>query len=499
MPNELLIESGPHETRVALLEEGRVVEVHIERATEPGLVGSIYKGRVSRVVPGIQAAFVDLGLDRDAFLFAGDMQRSRNAARRANEEEAAPVEQPSISELVQQGQEVLVQIVKEPLPGKGARISSQISLPGRLVVLLPGAEGVGISRRISSPDERLRLDEALTEMVPEGCGVIARTVAAGRDSEDLSRDLDGLQVRWEEIQRRAAGVRVPGKVHEEANLVLRAARDLLSEDIAEIWVDGSAARESLVEVLESMEPTLVERVRIHRAEEPLFASRGVEAAISRAMRSRVWLESGGFIVINPTEALVAIDVNSGRHTEASALEATALETNLEAAVEVARQIRLRDLAGIIVVDFIDMIESPNRAAVTARLEEALARDRTRVQISQMSDFGLVAVTRKRMRGGLRQKLTEICPCCAGEGRIRNALTVGLELARELRQKDSGLEETPVEVRLQPRTARALTDSHPSLLAAVEEGASGALEIRGDERLGLEEFEIGTVRNRQHDG
>jgi ribonuclease G len=499
MPNELLIESGPHETRVALLEEGRVVEVHIERATEPGLVGSIYRGRVSRVVPGIQAAFVDLGLDRDAFLFAGDLQRSGDAASTANgQTEESPPLQPSISELVHQGQEMLVQVVKEPLPGKGARISTQLSLPGPLVVLLPGATGVGISRRISTPDERRRLEESLSEMVPEGCGVIARTAAEGRTSKDLHRDLDRLQCQWEQIQRRAAGVRVPGRVHEEASLALRAARDLLSGDIAEVWLEGSLDRESLIEALENLEPSLVERIRIHRAEEPLFARRGVDAAISRAMRSRVWLDSGGFIVINPTEALVAIDVNSGRHTEASALEATALETNLEAAVEVARQIRLRDLAGIIVVDFIDMIEPRNRAAVTTRFEEAMARDRTRAQISQMSDFGLVAVTRKRMRGSLGQNLTEICPCCDGEGRIKDAVTVGLELARELRRRGSGFEKTPIAVRLHPRTARVLAESHPQLLTAIEDGAGGALEIRGDERLGLEEFEIETVRDLGHD-
>lgn len=490
MPSELLIETGPYETRVAMMEEGRVVEVHIERTADPGIVGSIYKGRVSRVVPGIQAAFVDLGFDRDAFLFAGDLQRSSAEDLSADSQAERPrADLRPIADHVRQGQEIVVQVVKEPLPGKGARISSQISLPGRLLVLLPDAGGVGISRRIVDPEERQRLADILVDLVPDDVGVIVRTAASGRAADEIRRDLGWLRSRWQEIQQRATGIHAPGRVDAEADLVLRAARDLLNDSIAEIWVDGEQAHDALGDYLRHVDPQRVHRLRCHRGEESLFDRRGVDLAITKAMRSRVWLDSGGFIVINPTEALVAIDVNSGRHTEAAALEATALETNLEAAVEVARQIRLRDLAGIIVVDFIDMTEPRHRADLVSRFEQALAEDRTRAQVSEMSDFGLIAVTRKRMRGGLRQRLTEVCPCCAGDGRVKDAVTVGLEMMRELHRKSAGTARRILRVRMSPRTKQALEVQHRDLRDAIEQSVEGGLELEADDSLGLEEFHI----------
>ncbi len=490
MSNELLIEAGPHETRVAILEDGRVVEVHIERATQPGVVGNIYKGRVSRVVPGIQAAFVDVGLQRDAFLFAGDLQRSGPFdLSKSEDKERRPPDQRPIADQVKEGQDLLVQVVKEPLPGKGARISSQLSLPGRLVVLLPGASGVGISRRISALEERQRLEGLLEEMMPEGHGVIVRTAGAERRRQELRRDLDWLLRSWGEIKNRSTGVSAPGLVRQETGLARRAVRDLLNREISNAWIDGAAAHKATARYLEEVDREMVDLLRLYEGADPLFQFRGVDSAIAKALRSRVWLSSGGYIVINPTEALVAIDVNSGRSTEAAALEATAFATNLEAAVEVAQQIRLRDLAGIIVVDFIDMVEPQHRAELATSFEAALNQDRTRTQISQMSDFGLIAVTRKRMRGGLRQRLMQVCPCCSGEGRVMDPATLGLEMDRALRRRagESGLRD--LRIRLHSQTKRALEAHQQDLLSGLGESVAGKLELEADDDLGIDEFEI----------
>ena len=486
MTNELLIEAGPHETRVAVLEAGELVEVHIERPAEPAVVGSIYKGRVSRVVPGIQAAFVDIGLDRDAFLFAGDLQRSGPVDLSSENSE---VRHRPIAEQVQQGQELLVQGVKESLPGKGARISSQISIPGRFLVLLPGSAGVGVSRRIEDPAERQRLEELVQAMMPAGDGVIVRTAAENGSKEELRRDLDRLNRTRQEIEMEAASTQAACLVRGEMNLALRVARDFLNESYSEVWIEGPSAYAAVESYLSDRDRDFVPWLRLHEGETSLFDRRGVDAAIAKAMRTRVWLKSGGFIVINPTEALVAIDVNSGRNTEASELEATALQTNLEAAEESARQIRLRDLAGIIVVDFIDLMEPDNRAELVATFAGALDRDRTRIQVSEMSDFGLVAVTRKRMRGGLRQRLTRVCPCCSGEGRIKDAATIGLELDRALRKMSDDVLDRGVRVRLNSRTKADLEGAQDKLLEAIQKGVGVELELATADDLGLDEFEI----------
>ena len=490
MANELLIEAGPHETRVAVLEDGEIVEVHIERASESAIVGSLYKGRVSRVVPGIQAAFVDIGLDRDAFLFAGDLRKSDLVELVADDRvERQRAEPRPIAEQVEQGQELLVQALKEPLPGKGARISSQVSLPGRFLVLLPGASGVGVSRRISETQERERLDSCVAAMLAEGEGVIVRTAAVGKSAEILERDLGWLRRTWTETANRAAGIAAPGVVRREAGLAERAVRDFLNDDISGLSVDGPDAYEALREYLAEVDPETVNRLSQLKEEDSLFEHRGVDTAIAKALRTRIWLASGGFIVINPTEALVAIDVNSGRNTDRTELEATARQTNLEAAIEVAHQIRLRDLAGIIVVDFIDMVVPENRAELVKTFEQALSRDRTRLQISEMSDFGLIAVTRKRMRGGLRQRLTQVCTCCSGEGRIKDPTTVGLELEREIRRRHPQPETCNLGIRLHPQTKAALENEQAALLVAIKNQVGGTLDLKADEKLALDAFEI----------
>ena len=476
MSNELLIEAGAYETRVALLEDGKLVEVHLERRLEAGVVGDIYKGRVSRVVPGIQAAFIDIGLSRDAFLFAGDIRRDNRP----------------ITEEVKQGQELLVQVVKESLPGKGTRISSQVSLPGRFVVLMPGGSGVGVSRRIADQQERERLELELDRILPDNCGVIVRTAGENRAIADLGQESLQLEETWKQLQARASGLRAPALVHREMNLAMRSVRDFSSQDIAKIWVEGADIHRDARQYLEQTDPSLTDLIRHHTGQGLLFDRFGIDKALSRAMRTRVWLSSGGFIVINPTEALVAIDVNSGRNTEGVELEETARSTNLEAALEVARQIRLRDLSGIIVVDFIDLLEAKHREELMAVFESALERDRTRTQTSQMSDFGLVAVTRKRMRGGLLQRMTEPCPCCAGEGWIKDPTTVGLELCRELERRHSDLSGEGLVVEVHPRVKGVLEGEQGGILDALREQAAGELELEENSDLQFGDFVIRTA-------
>jgi len=477
MSSQLLIESGLHETRAALLEEGRLVEVHIERGPDAGVVGSIYRGRVSRVLPGIQAAFVDIGLDRDAFLYVGDLQPTAAGS-------------PSIESVVKSGQELIVQVIKEPLPGKGARITSQITLPGLFLVLLPGVDSVSIARRITAPEERRRLESLLREIRPEAAGLIARTAGAGRTDDELLQDLRRQEQRWDDIQSRATTAKAPALLYQELGLPERAVRDLLDESVGEVWVEGDAAHARITEFLQAMDTPMAEKVRCYREAESLFDRFDVEVAIDKALQSRVWLRSGGFLVINSTEALVAIDVNTGRYTGASDLEATALETNLEAAVEVARQIRLRDLSGIIVVDFIDMADSEHQARVLTHLESVLENDRARTQVAGVSEFGLVEITRKRIRGGLQQRLAQPCPCCAGKGWTKGPASVALELGRALRRRPRGSGQS-LRLRAHPHLVKAWQEEQGELLAELEAERDQRIELEEDHRLRPDEYEIVT--------
>jgi ribonuclease G len=321
--------------------------------------------------------------------------------------------------------------------------------------------------------------------------VIVRTAGEDRPIADLRREIAQLYETWKKLRVRAGGLSAPALVHREMTLAMRSVRDFSSQDIARIWIEGAETYRDARHYLEQIDPPLTERIRHHKGQELLFDRFGIDRALSRAMRTRVWLRSGGFIVINPTEALVAIDVNSGRNTEGVELEETARITNLEAAWEVARQIRLRDLSGIIVVDFIDMMEMKHRQDLMEAFEAALERDRTRTQVSQMSDFGLVAVTRKRMRGGLLQRMTEPCPCCAGEGWIKDPTTVGLELGRELGRRHSDLSGVRLIVELHPRVKDVLEREQEGILGALREQAAGELELVENSGLQFGEFVIRT--------
>ncbi len=487
--SRLLIESGPHETRVALVEENRVVEVQIEDPLDRGAVGNIYKGRVSKVLPGIEAAFVNIALERDAFLYAGDINGRPPIDEDLSELGSEARGSEAINNLIREDDELLVQVIKDALPSKGARITAQITVPGRFVVLLPGAEDVGVSRRLTDPDERERLASLLEAIRPQGVGLIARTAAAGRSQQEIHRDFDRLMRVWSQIQRTAAKTIAPGRVHSELDLPMRVIRDQPIDQLEEILIDGNEIYDDLGNYLEELDPEL--RQRLSRFDGPgqLFETAGVDTAIQKALRGRVWLPSGGYIVISPTEALVAIDINTGRYIGSEDIETTALKVNSEAAVEVARQVRLRDLSGIIIVDFIDMERPEHRKEVLDIFGTELQKDRTRIHISGMSELGLVEVTRKRSRNDLSRRLTGPCPCCQGRGRVRTPKAVCLEMRRALVRLDESHPDRPFHVELHPQVAQALEGDLNAILEEIEVRIGAAIELRQDAALKPDEFKI----------
>ncbi len=497
MSRKLLIESDPHEVRVALLEDERLSEVWIERHHERGPVGNIYRGRVARVVPGIQAAFVDIGLERNAFLYVGDVRdRLAELADLVGEDEDWETgrrgEPRRIDELLSPGQELIVQVRKAPVRKKGARVTTQIALPGRYLVLMPTTADTGISRRIDDVDERERLLAVLDELGPVPGGVIIRTAGEGCDGRQLGHDLDYLSRLWQEVAERAEKAKAPALVYRELDLARRTVRDRLDDSFEVVWVDGDEAYRQVLADVEALEPQLVEKVL--PCDEPgrLFAQFGLPRELEKALRNRIWLRSGGYLVIQQTEALVAIDVNTGRYLGRKSLEETVLHANLEAVDEVARQIRLRDLGGIIVIDFIDMVESENRRRVVAELEDRLKSDRSRVRVSRISEFGLVEVTRKRSRSNLHRVLTRPCPCCGENGRIKSVATVCLELRRQLLQPGAGGtagQMSAVTVRVPPDVARALETTWAPVMRELEERLGAAPRLEPDPKIHPDRFEL----------
>jgi ribonuclease G len=499
MTLKMLIESDPHQTRIAVLEDDRLTEIFVERRRHRGLVGNVYKGKVTRVLPGMQAAFVDVGLERDAFLYVSDVASDVEAMEElelgeaGTEEPPAPANAgglpPSIDDLLKPGQEIIVQVVKDPLPNKGARISTHITLPGRYLVLLPTVRHFGVSRRIDDEAERERLLGVLGQLPLAGGGLIVRTVGEGKGREEFESDLAYLSRLWDKVRQRAGRVTAPMLLHQDLDLSLRVVRDLLRQDFSVLWVDGAETYERIVEFLDQVQPALVGKVKLFRQEATLFEQFGIEDQIEAALKSKVWLKSGGYIVINPTEALVAIDVNTGRFVGQSNLEDTVLQTNLEAVQEIVRQIRLRDLGGIIVIDLIDMGEEEHRAQVFASLDQELRKDRAKTKLLNISEFGLVEITRKRSRANLERLLTQPCPYCAGRGRIKSLATICLNLRRELLRLRGRIGHGELLLRVHPEIARALQHEERAILDELERSLEVTILLQSDPELHHERFDV----------
>jgi ribonuclease G len=498
MTKEILVSTTPQETKVALLEDNLVSELFIEREAHRGVVGNIYKGLVTRVLPGMQSAFVGLGLERDAFLYVADALEGLDENLLTAEEQAAatggPARGASIEDLLREGQEVLVQVVKEPLGTKGARITSHISLPGRYTVFMPTVEHVGVSRKIVEDEERRRLKSLLKELRQErgGGGFIARTAGQGHAREDFERDVRYLSRTWDEVRAVASRQSAPALLHRELSLVQRLLRDILSEDIASIRLDSEREFQRTLELVGQLQPELAPRVRLFDKPLNILEEHGVTTELERALRSKVWLPTGGYIVINHTEALVAIDVNTGRYVGKKGLEDTILRTNLEAAREIVRQIRLRDLGGILVVDFIDMEERKSRQKLMAALEQELRRDRSPSKVLQVSEFGLVILTRRRVRQSLERTLCQPCPYCAGSGMIKSVATVCSEIYDEVRKLAADLKGHGLLLRVNPEVARALAGEEAGLLRELQSLASTSeIRVQADPLLHQEQFDLVT--------
>lgn len=485
-PCEIAVNVMPEETRAVVLEDGKPVEILVERASDRTLVGSIFVGRVDRVLPGMACAFVDVGLPRHAFLYVSDAAPEDDAPPELREPPApdedeggdegaeAPVTSGPraraalarrIEDLVRVGDRIVVQVAREPFRSKGARVTTHVSLAGRFLVYLPQSSHVGISRRIQPESERERVREIVEGWASEGGGYIVRTAASGQTAEALAADRDDLRERWRLVAERLSTATPPARVHDEIPLAVKAVRDQLGSGLAKVTVDDAATRDALVAFLRAHAPELAAHVVLHAEPTPLFDALGLESDIEKSLRDRAWLKSGGYLVIDQLEALVAIDVNTGKFTGSRGLEETALTINVEAAREVARQLRLRDLGGIVVVDFIDMAEPRNRRQVMEELHAALARDRAKTTVLGMSEFGLVQITRQRQRRSLETQLTEACPQCAGSGRVRSVETTALQALRRLRSA----------ARAAPSVRELRVKAHPAVADALEELERNARE------------------------
>ena len=484
MSKTLLINARSFETRVALVEGKQCLEVSVERLKEGALAGSIYMGRVARVLPGMQAAFVDIGLAKAAFLYAGD------AAGGAELDDPPVGDQiQRVEDLLHEGQEIMVQVAKEPLGNKGARLTTHITLPGRNLVFMPTFDHVGVSRRIEDEDERARLRGIIEEMRPEGVGFIARTVSEGCQPEKLQAEMDFLCSLWDSIIQRRERAGAPEVLHQDLSVSLRAVRDLFTREVDRLVIDCVEEHREVVEFVSTFLPRLLDSVELYQDDEPIFDSYGVEAELARALESRTWLKSGGYVVIEKTEALTAVDVNTGRYVGGYNLEETILKTNLEAVKEIAYQLRLRDIGGLIVIDFIDMESEENQNRVVQALKSALADDRSKTNVLGMSQLGLVEMTRKRVRESLGETLKESCFYCRGLGRIKDPTTVCYEIFRELERRYKGADLSAVHVRVHPRVAEVMLQEERYPLEELEGFLGMRIHVVTDSGLHAEQFEL----------
>lgn len=541
MANELIMNVTPGETRIVRMENGVLSELMIERDNDVQVAGNIYFGRINRVLPGMQAAFVDIGLEKAAFLYVADVvpdlfegieddvddvtkngNAPDDAADASNDEmvdetvglqeggkeevratgtsgkpaygynrrprpRRAPL--PRIEDVVKEGQTIVVQVAKEPIRTKGARVTSHVSLPGRYLVYMPTVNHVGVSRRISSYEERQRLKEILRKNKPTSGGFIARTNCVGTSEEKLVEDMNALKETWQKIYQKQERSKAPALLHADLDIVLRSVRDNFSKEIDRLVIDHKGYHEEIVNFVDKMMPDLVSRVELYDKHMPIFDVYGIESEINRALGKKVWLKSGGYLIIDSSEALTSIDVNTGRFVGKRDFEETILTTNIEAVEEVTYQLKLRSIGGIIIIDFIDMNRFAHRMRVYNAMRDALRRDRVKTTISKISELGLIEMTRKRTRDSLTQMLSTSCAYCNGTGHIKTALTVAFEVFREIKRVFSGINTRSILVKAHPRVAKVLFNEGRERLEQVEKNIQKRIVIESDEKFHMEHFEI----------
>lgn len=481
MDKKIIVNCNNRATRVAILESGKLVELYIERPLEHRIIGNLYKGIVANVLPGMQAAFVDIGLEKNAFLYVDDVYTD------LFNDEKPPPPRSAIDKLLKVGEEIVVQVVKEPFGSKGARVTGQVTLPGRYLVLVPGADYIGVSRRIESQVEKERLRREAGKIRPPEMGLIVRTVAEGTDEPALVQDLEFLVQLWHRVLARFQQKTAPAILYQDLALTCRIARDLFVEDFTSFLIDNEHEYDKVREILDCFSPQLKNKVSFYNHAQPIFERFDVEKELEKALQGQVWLKSGGYLVFDETEALTVIDVNTGRYTGRRNLADTILKTNLEAAEEIARQIRLRDIGGIIIVDFIDMAIENHRQKVLSKLNESIRQDRTKTYVLGLTSLGLVEMTRKKVRQDLAEVLQQHCPYCNGRGRVLTPLAASIRIERELRKAIQKSPQEAILVEMHHEVASIIIGTGGSNLKKMEEELGKHIFIRGAEDMHVEQY------------
>ena len=494
MQKEIIVNSTPYEVRIAILEDKELVELLIERAEYKRTVGDIYKGVVTAVLPGIQAAFVDIGAEKAAFLHVSDLvdpteedEESSDRRRAGNGRQL-----PAIQDVLKKGMEILVQVTKEPIATKGPRITTQLSLPGRYAVIMPNADHVGVSRKIEDRSERVRLKGLVEALKPQGCGLIVRTVGEGVERAALEVDVENLVNQWRKIQEKAAGAPAPSLVHQDVGLVIGLVRDILNENVNLLILDDHKGHEQLSDYLRDIAPDMLRQVKFYEDPMPIFDRYGVESEIDKTLDRKVWLKKGGYVVIEQTEALVSVDVNTGRFTGKKNQEETILKTNMLAAREIARQLRLRDIGGIIVIDFIDMESEANKKRVFQELRSALKSDRAKTKAFMVSDLGLVEMSRQRVRPSLYHFMSDQCSYCESTGHVLSLDSIANRIERMLRRVSHYTRARQLRLQASPRVVLFLREERAQRLREWMQATGISVDLVDDPRLHREDFHLISV-------
>jgi ribonuclease G len=499
---EIIINVNPVETRIALVEDGRLAELLVERYENPSIVGNIYKGRVDAVVPGMQAAFIDYGEEKNGFLYVSDIAGAEGTGDFVFEEGVARSKSKSkrarqpIENLVKKDQYIMVQIAKDRLGTKGARLTNFITIPGRYMVLMPTTTTLGVSRKIEDYKERDRLKKILQQVRPERSGLITRTAGEGRSKKEFEGDARYLGRTWKNVKSKYEKSKRPGLIREDLNPILRVVRDRFTSEFEKLTIDDEAEYDRILKFLENLAPDLKKNVKLYKARRPIFDKMGVESEIEKALHRKVFLKSGGHICIDQTEALIAIDVNTGRFTGKKQLEDTVLQTNLESAEEIARQVRLRDMGGIIVVDFIDMMYERNRRKLLQKLTEALKTDPAKTTISQINELGMIEMTRKRVKHNLVKALSQPCPYCGGSGLVRSVTTMTFDTLRQLQALFCRSKESSVILQVHPDVARRLRNENADFLEAIAAEFEREVSIESVSDFHIQDIKVLRQRNRK---
>ncbi len=505
MTTEILINSRRYEVRIGLVESGHLTEFHLQRPTEKGLMGNIYLGRVVRVLPGMQAAFVDIGLERTGFLYVDDVfplpaKIEKLLVTTEGYDEYPTLSDPPhsngrgqtmpvIEELLKEGQEVMVQVSKDPIGTKGARLTCHITLPGRNLVFIPQTDHIGISRKIVDEETRDALRALIESLRPKDVGFIVRTVAENASADDIEADMEFLMLLWDEVQDRAKSSRAPSLVYEDLDITLRSVRDLFTNEVDYLIIDNEESYDKLMHFVDTFTPKLKNKISLYRGDLPLFEAYGIDVEISKALEKKVWLRSGGYIIVENTEALAVIDVNTGRFVGKDDLNETIFKTNMEAAKEIAYQLRLRNIGGIIIIDFIDMENEQHREELFNTFKEAVKKDKSRINILKLSEFGLVQMTRKRHSENLNQMMCEPCHYCAGEGVLKSRRTICYEIFRKIGRNSGRTAGNSVTVRVHPRIADMLLKEEDTTMKQLEKDTAKRLIVAPAKDLHIEKYEI----------